>query len=77
MPKSLYVRWEVEGGYRPHRSEVYLENLYYEGVDAQGMFERIEEVVQGDFDERISWAISNHEQVESAVQDFLAGKAKE
>lgn len=75
MPTKLEVHWEIEDGCAgeasPQKSIIDLEDLWWDGITPSEMYEEVEAVVQHDFEQRISWGVSNPDEVQEVVLKFL------
>lgn len=75
MGDTITVRWEVEDGYagkaRPQSTRIELED--FEDLSDDEIARLLEECIQEDFEQSISWGIDMDKAV-AAIKDGLAGK---
>lgn len=72
---KITVRWEVEDGYvgksRPQQFDLDLED--FNGCESQSDYElALEEAVQSEFDNRISWCADNYNEIIEAAKLYNA-----
>lgn len=77
--KSFEIRWEAEDGYcggsRPQHFEMDLEDFDYD-MDLNAIQKQIEDCIQEDFMQKITWSSDNYQEVAVEIKAALDAKRK-